>query len=81
MKLHLPHPGGHTLSHFLFKGETEGAVVAEAAFAGKLLYDDGLSGRDRLTIEFHEVVDAQILLQNFICLFYGVKIKKNKMKK
>ena len=61
MKLHLPHPGGHTLSHFLFKGEAEGAVAAEAAVVGDLLCCDGLIGSDCLTIELHEVVDAKIV--------------------
>ena len=49
------------MPHTLLEGETEGTVAAEAAFAGKLLHDDGLSGRDRLTIELHEVIDAQIV--------------------
>ena len=45
----------------MFKGEAEGAVAAEAAVFGKLLYDDGLSGRDCLTIKLYEVIDAQIV--------------------
>ena len=49
------------MPHALLESETEGAVAAKAAVAGKLLHDDGLSGRDRLMIEFHEVVDAEIV--------------------
>ena len=55
------HPNGHTLSSALLKSQAEGAVAAEAAVACQLLHDDGLSVRDCLTIEFHEVVDAQVV--------------------
>ena len=55
------HPDRNTLPHSLFKGEAEGAVAAESAVFGKLLYDDGLFGSDCLAIELHEVVDAQIV--------------------
>ena len=55
------HPNCHTLPHSLLKSKAEGAVAAEAAVACQLLHDDGLSVRDCLTIELHEVVDAQVV--------------------
>ena len=57
----LAHPGGHTLACALLKGQTEGAVAAEAAFAGQLLGDDGLSSSGDLLIAADEMVDAQIV--------------------
>ena len=55
------HPNCNALPHSLFKSQAEGAVAAEAAVFGKLLYDDGLFGSDSLAIELHKVIDAQIV--------------------
>lgn len=55
------YPGCNGLSHALLEGEAEGAVASVAAFAGQLLGCDGLMGSNSLSIETHEVVDAQVV--------------------
>ena len=55
------HPSSDTLTHALLEGEAEGAVASVAAFAGQLLGCDGLMGSNSLSIETHEVVDAQVV--------------------
>ena len=52
------HPGGYALAGALGEGAAEGAVAAEAALLGQLLYLERLSGGGDLLIETDEMVDA-----------------------
>lgn len=53
------HPGRHTLTSALLKGEAERAVAPVAAVVSQSFGGKGVSGSHGLAIETNEVIDAQ----------------------
>jgi hypothetical protein len=55
------HPGCHRLSRFAFEGTAKGIVVAEATFLRQLMSSKRAMIINSLTIEVHEMTDAQVV--------------------